>query len=167
MSHKDHVIESYSICFVVTSDSVYSGLKDDDIKSIANTISSFCKGALLSSYMIAPNDIKEIQRKVLESITKCDVVIVTGGTGISYRDVSVEAVKEIALRELPGFGELFRSLSYREVGITAYLSRATAYIVKNSIIFIVPGNPNAVRLALNEIICLLAPHAVYELKKHR
>lgn len=165
MSHRGHVVENYSICFVVTSDLVYSGLKDDNIKLIANTVSNLCKGALLSTYTIVPNDIKEIQKKVIEFITKCDVIIVTGGTGIGHKDVSVDAIKEIAIKELPGFGELFRSLSYREVGITAYLSRATAYIVKNSIVFIVPGNPNAVRLALNEIICLLAPHAVYELRK--
>lgn len=153
------------MCFIVTSDSVYRGIKDDDIKPIADSIASFCRGALLSTYTVAPNDVREIQRRVMECTARCDVIIVTGGTGVSRRDVSVESVREVALKELPGFGELFRFLSYKEVGATAYLSRATAYIVENSIVFIVPGNPGAVRLALSEIICRLAPHAVYELKR--
>lgn len=165
MNHRNYTVESYRICFIVTSDSVYRGLRDDDVKPIANSIANFCKGAVLSSYQIVPNNIAEIQRRVIECTEGCDIIIVTGGTGISRRDVSIEAIREIAWRELPGFGELFRLLSYKEVGIAAYLSRATAYIVKDTIVFIVPGNPNAIRLALDEIICLMAPHAIYELKR--
>lgn len=153
------------MCFIVTSDSVYKGLKDDDVKPIVNSVPILCKGALVSTYTVVPNDVREIQRRVVECTARCDVIVVTGGTGISRRDVSVESVREIALKELPGFGELFRLLSHREVGAAAYLSRATAYIVKDSIVFIVPGNPNAVKFALSEIICKLAPHAVYELKR--
>lgn len=166
MSHREHAVENYTVCFIVTSDSVYQGVKEDEIRPIANTISSLCRGASLGSYVVVPNNVKKIQGEVMRGAEKCDIVIVTGGTGISRRDISVEAVKEISWRELPGFGEIFRSLSYREVGISAYLSRASAYIVKDSIVFIVPGNPNAVKLALSEVICLLAPHAIYELKRH-
>ena len=167
MSHRKHVVESYTICFIVTSDSVYQGVKEDEIRPIADSTSHLCRGASLYSYSVVPNNVGRIQSEVMENAEKCDIIIVTGGTGISRRDVSVDAVREISWRELPGFGEIFRFLSYREVGIAAYLSRASAYIVKDSIVFIVPGNPDAVKLALSEVVCLLAPHAIYELRKHR
>jgi molybdenum cofactor biosynthesis protein B len=166
MSHRNHVVERYNVCFVVTSDSVYKGLKPDDIKPIAESIGNICREASLYSYSVVPNNAERIRGEVIKDIEKCEVVIVTGGTGISPRDISVEAIKEIAHRELPGFGEVFRFLSYREIGVVAYLSRASAYIINNAIVFIVPGNPNAVKLALKEVICVIAPHAIYELKRH-
>jgi molybdenum cofactor biosynthesis protein B len=81
-----------------------------------------------------------------------DVVVVTGGTGLSPRDVTPEAVRAVCDRELPGFGELFRVLSYEEIGSAAALSRALAASAGRSIVYALPGSPAACRLALERLI---------------
>jgi len=80
------------------------------------------------------------------------VVLVSGGTGISGRDQSVEAIAPLLDKELPGFGELFRRLSYDAIGTSAIASRATAGICGRALVFALPGSPDAVRLALERII---------------
>jgi molybdenum cofactor biosynthesis protein B len=90
------------------------------------------------------------------------VVLVTGGTGISRRDTTVEAVRALLLRELPGFGELFRQLSFRDIGSAAMLSRATAGLTADGLlIFALPGSTGACRTAL-ELILPELPHLVRE-----
>ena len=89
---------------------------------------------------------------------RVDVVLVTGGTGVAPRDVTVEAVAPLLERELPGFGELFRMLSYAEVGAAAYLSRATAGIASGKPVFLLPGSPRAVALAMEKLILPEAAH---------
>lgn len=165
MSEHEHLlVEKFSICFIVTSDSILRGLKTDEIRPIAENLGGWCPKALVKNYIVVGNSIEGIKEAVLEYTSKCDVVVVSGGTGISRRDVSIEAVEPVANKVLPGFGEFFRATSYRDVGVRAYLSRASAYVVGNSLVFVVPGNPRAVKLAL-EIICEIAPHAIYELRR--
>lgn len=162
--HEHLFVDRFSICFIVTSDSVLRGLKTDEIRPIAENLGSQCPKALLNGYVVIGNSIGDIRKVVLDNANRCDVIVVSGGTGISRKDVSVEAVEPVADKALPGFGELFRAMSYRDVGARAYLSRASAYVVNSSLVFIVPGNPNAVKLAL-EIICEIAPHALYEARR--
>ncbi|QPD04054.1 MAG: Molybdenum cofactor biosynthesis protein B [Candidatus Nitrospira kreftii] len=92
-------------------------------------------------------------------------VIVNGGTGISRRDSTFEAVDEILEKRLSGFGEIFRLLTYQEIGSSAIMSRATAGIVKGRILFSVPGSENAVRLAMHKLILPELGHLVGELAK--
>lgn len=92
-------------------------------------------------------------------------VIVNGGTGISSRDSTFEAVDEILEKRLSGFGEIFRLLTYQEIGSAAIMSRATAGIVKGRIVFSVPGSENAVRLAMQKLILPELGHLVGELAK--
>jgi molybdenum cofactor biosynthesis protein B len=80
------------------------------------------------------------------------VVITTGGTGITRRDVTVEAVRPLISKELPGFGELFRWLSYEQIGASTIQSRALAAICDRTLLFVLPGSTGAVRLALERII---------------
>jgi len=80
------------------------------------------------------------------------VVITTGGTGITSRDVTPEAVMPLVDKDIPGFGELFRMLSYRDVGASTIQSRASAGLCKRTLLFVLPGSTGAVRLAMNEII---------------
>jgi molybdenum cofactor biosynthesis protein B len=80
------------------------------------------------------------------------VVITTGGTGITRRDVTVEALRPLITKELPGFGELFRWLSYEQIGASTIQSRALAGICKTTLLFVLPGSTGAVRLALERII---------------
>lgn len=89
-----------------------------------------------------------------------DVVLVTGGTGVSPRDVTVEAVVPLFEKELPGFGELFRMLSFAEVGAAAYLSRATAGIAGGKPVYLLPGSPKAVEMAMEKLILPEAAHLV-------
>ena len=94
-----------------------------------------------------------------------DAVLVTGGTGVSARDVTPEALEALDAQELPGFGELFRALSFVDVGPAAMLSRATAGIVGRTVVFALPGSPGACRLALARLIVPELPHLVAQLRK--
>lgn len=162
--HEHFVVENFSICFIVTSESVLGGLKSDEIRPLAERLHELCPKAFVKSYLVIGNDIGAIRETVLNYSKICDVVVVSGGTGISRRDVSIEAVEPLSNKKILGFGELFRALSYKQIGVRAYISRASAYVVNNSLVFVVPGNPDAVKLAL-EIICEVAPHAIYEARR--
>ncbi len=81
-----------------------------------------------------------------------DLIVTTGGTGLGPRDRTPEAVRPLLERELPGFGELFRWLSYRQIGAAAMLSRACAGVTDSTTIILLPGSPKAVELAMDELI---------------
>lgn len=89
-----------------------------------------------------------------------DVLLFTGGTGVSTRDVTIETVTPYFEKELAGFGELLRRLSYEEVGSAAMLTRATMGVAKGKLILCLPGSPGAVRSAMRAAVGEL-PHAVY------
>ena len=92
----------------------------------------------------------------------CAVIILNGGTGIAKRDCTFEAVDRVLEKRLPGFGELFRMLSYAEIGPAAMLSRATAGVYRGALIFSLPGSPHAVQLALEKLIMPELTHLVWE-----
>jgi molybdenum cofactor biosynthesis protein B len=96
-----------------------------------------------------------------------DVVVVTGGTGVSPADTTPEAVAPLLERRLEGFGELFRTLSFAEVGAAALLSRALAGTVGKQAVFVVPGSPAAVELALSRLVLPVAPHLLGQLRRAR
>ena len=83
---------------------------------------------------------------------KINVIITSGGTGISKRDITVDAVSELLDKRIEGFGELFRKLSYEEIGEAAMISRAIAGAVNGKLVFSLPGSKNAVKLALSKLI---------------
>ena len=94
-----------------------------------------------------------------------DAVLVTGGTGLAPRDRTPEAVGALFERRLEGFGELFRALSYAEIGAAAMLSRADAGVVGGALVFLLPGSPAAVRLAMEKLIAPELAHAVGQLHR--
>jgi molybdopterin adenylyltransferase len=94
-----------------------------------------------------------------------DVVITTGGTGITARDGTFEAVDGLLTKRLPGFGELFRSLSYQQIGAAAMLSRTTAGLVGPIVVIVLPGSQHAVRLALEELVLPELGHLVREARR--
>ena len=94
-----------------------------------------------------------------------DVVITTGGTGITARDGTFEAVDGLLTKRLPGFGELFRSISYQQIGAAAMLSRATAGLVGQTVVIVLPGSQHAVRLALEELVLPEIGHLVREARR--
>ena len=81
-----------------------------------------------------------------------DVVLTTGGTGITKRDVTPEAIEPLVDKHIPGFGELFRMLSYRDIGTSTIQSRADAWLCDGTLVFALPGSPNAIGLAWQEIL---------------
>lgn len=94
-----------------------------------------------------------------------DVVVTTGGTGFSPRDVTLEALKPLIERPIEGFGELFRMLSYEAVGAAAMLSRATAGLVGTQGLFLLPGSPKAVTLAMKKLILPEAAHLLGQARR--
>jgi len=103
---------------------------------------------------IVRDDLQEIRDGVRDALhpPEVDALVVTGGTGVSRRDSTIEAVQPILEKELPGFGEIFRTLSYREIGAAAMLSRATAGLIAGRAVFLLPGSPAALELAMRELI---------------
>lgn len=94
-------------------------------------------------------------------------VILTGGTGVAPRDVTPETVEPLIERVIPGFGELFRALSYEEIGSAALLSRALAGLARGRVVFVLPGSRGAVRLAMEKLILPELGHLAGEARKLR
>jgi molybdenum cofactor biosynthesis protein B len=94
-----------------------------------------------------------------------DLVLLNGGTGISRRDVTVEALEPLLEKSMPGFGELFRALSFEEIGPAAMLSRALAGTVRDRLIIALPGSAAAARLALERLILPELGHLIWEVRK--
>jgi molybdenum cofactor biosynthesis protein B len=94
-----------------------------------------------------------------------EAFILTGGTGITSRDSTHEAIEALLDKRLAGFGELFRMLSYQEIGAAAMLSRAQGGVVQGRVLFSLPGSPNACRLALEKLIIPELPHLIREVRR--
>ena len=103
---------------------------------------------------IVKDEKKEIKKILSEWIKKdnIDVIITTGGTGLTGRDITPEAIKDLSDKEIPGFGELFRELSYKSIGTSAMQSRACAVLANGKYIFALPGSSGGVTDAWNEIL---------------
>ncbi len=100
-------------------------------------------------------DDKSLIKKNLKNCSidnKIDVVILTGGTGLTGRDSTPEAVKEVLTKEIPGFGEIFRYISYKKIGTSSLQSRAIGGVLKNTFIFSIPGSPSACKDAWDKIL---------------
>jgi molybdenum cofactor biosynthesis protein B len=120
-------------------------------------------GHTVRYYRIVIDDIGSIRDVLLEiADMKVDVLLVNGGTGIGKRDSTYEAIAPLLDKTIPGFGELFRVLSYEEIGSAAMLSRSFAGVFRNLLVFCTPGSPNAVRLALKQLILPEIRHFVWE-----
>lgn len=118
-------------------------------------------------YLIAKDDQADIRASIMKLLhDKVDVIITTGGTGVAKRDVTIEVVTSIIDKEMEGFGEIFRYLSYTEdVGTRAMLSRALCGTKDNTVIFSIPGSVGAVNLAMKKLITQEIHHIVHELNK--
>ncbi|NWF81057.1 MAG: molybdenum cofactor biosynthesis protein MoaB [Chloroflexi bacterium] len=114
-------------------------------------------------YAVVRDEPDEIEAQILACTAEgCKLVITNGGTGIARRDSTFEVIDGLLEKRLPGFGELFRMLSYEAIGPAAMLSRATAGVYGDALIFCLPGSTNAVRLAMERLIVPQLPHLVWE-----
>ena len=120
-------------------------------------------GHTIAGYAVVPDEPAQIVALVRQLAAQgCQAIITNGGTGITRRDSTFEAIDALLEKRLPGFGELFRMLSYQEIGAAAMLSRATAGLLGGTVIFCLPGSTGAVRLALERLIVPELPHLVWE-----
>jgi molybdenum cofactor biosynthesis protein B len=121
-------------------------------------------GHTIAGYRIVPDEPDQVAA-VLEEMagSEARLIIFNGGTGISQRDRTYDVISRALEKTLPGFGELFRMLSYQEVGAAAMLSRATAGVYRGKVVFSTPGSPNAVRLAVEKLILPEIQHLAWEL----
>ena len=121
-------------------------------------------GHRVLSYALIKNDTAAIKEKMKELLDNTDVqvIITSGGTGASRRDVTVETVSPFLEKKLDGFGELFRSLSYQEIGTASIMSRALAGVARGKVIICLPGSLSATDLALDKIILPEVAHLVRE-----
>jgi molybdenum cofactor biosynthesis protein B len=116
---------------------------------------------------IVPDESKMIIETILRSVEKnnLDAIITIGGTGISKRDVTTDSVEKLMTKEIPGFGEIFRSISFQRIGTAAILSRAVAGIVGGKPIFCLPGSPQSIEVGLKELILPEIGHMVKHIRE--
>lgn len=158
--HKDKAPDEVR-CKIITVSDTRSKENDESGKMIKELLEK--EGHGVCSYVIVKDDIKQIKEAL--STKESEVYIINGGTGVSRRDVTTEAVYDIIDKELSGFGELFRKLSFDEIGSAAFMSRAIAGINEDEVVFALPGSASAVELGMKELILPELGHIVYEVNK--
>ncbi|MEM2838506.1 MAG: MogA/MoaB family molybdenum cofactor biosynthesis protein [Thermoplasmata archaeon] len=149
-------------CAVITVSDTRNKETDASGKEIMSILQSH--GHVIARYEVIkdePSQIADIMRQCIEA-PDIQAVIFNGGTGISARDNTIETLSNFSERALPGFGELFRMLSYEEIGAAAMLSRATAFIVEKKAVFCLPGSTAAVKLATEKLIAPELGHLLSE-----
>lgn len=124
------------------------------------------EGHLLTAYRIVPDDVYHIKQNILGILNEIapDAIIVSGGTGIAMEDVTIEAIRPLFRKELTSFGPIYAQLSFSEIESSAILSRATAGIIDDTVVFCIPGSLNACKLACMELIFPELGHIVKHLR---
>ena len=147
--HKRHARTGLKVGVLTTSDT-----RTPENDSSGQLIKEMVTGAghHAAFYRIVPDDAQRIASAIVENLAPLDAMIVTGGTGIAPRDVSAEVVRRRSEKELPGFGELFRMLSYQDIGSAALMSRAIAGVRQGKFIAALPGSTAGCRLAMEKLI---------------
>ena len=124
------------------------------------------QGSRVVHYELIPDNLEIIRESIKECLySEADVILTTGGTGLSPDDVTIEAVSPYIEKDMPGFGELFRYKSQEQVGNSIMLTRAIAGVARGKVIFCLPGSPNAAKLAL-ELILPEIGHILKHVKGH-
>lgn len=162
--HKAHAPRSVG-CMIITC----SDTRMADTDSSGQLIQKLLKnqGHTVVEYHLVKDDPAQIQLWIARAMTNEAVhaLIINGGTGVSRRDSTFEAVDAMLEKRLPGFGEIFRLLTYQEMGSSAIMSRATAGIIKGRCVFSIPGSEHAVKMAMDKLILPELGHLVQQLSK--
>ncbi|MFQ4145027.1 molybdenum cofactor biosynthesis protein B [Chlorogloeopsis sp. ULAP02] len=162
MMHQPHPNQAIITvaCAIVTISDTRSKENDKSGQLIQQLLSD--ASHTIGAYTIIKDEPAQIQEQleVLGKNSNLDTVIFNGGTGIAPRDTTYDAIEKLLEKTLPGFGELFRFLSYQEIGSRAIASRAVAGVYQSKLIFSLPGSSNAVRLAMEKLILPELTHLV-------
>ncbi|MEM1557502.1 MAG: molybdenum cofactor biosynthesis protein B [Thermoproteota archaeon] len=164
LKHKEDAPKNLGFAIVTISDS--RTLETDESGSTASKI-LISNGYDVVERVLIPNDSGKIRKKIVKLIKdkRIDVIITIGGTGLSRRDLTIETVSKMVKKKIDGFGELFRAISYNEIGVGAMLSRAFGGVVSGKIILCLPGSQNAVELAIRKLILPEIRHMVREARR--
>lgn len=149
--HKKHAPRKVTLGIITVSTT--RALKDDTSGKWISEAGS-AEGHDVVYHQVIPDDAEIIAKTLKRAIIneKPQVILMTGGTGITPKDVTIEAVSPMFAKTLTGFGPLFAQLSYEEIGSAAFLSRATAGVIEGTVVFCMPGSINACKLACRELI---------------
>ncbi len=152
-------------CAVLTVSDTRTVETDTGGRAVASLLTS--AGHQVVDATIAVDDAVQVRGLVSAWLDRSDVdvVITTGGTGITSRDTTYEAIDGLIEKRLDGFGELFRMLSYEQVGAAAMMSRATAGLARRRIIIALPGSEAAVRLAMDKLVVPELAHMVQQARR--
>jgi molybdenum cofactor biosynthesis protein B len=152
-------------CYVITVSDTRTEATDSAGKAIAELLTA--RGHMVVGRKLVKDEPADVAALVLlhASGEHVDAIITTGGTGITTRDSTFEAIDGLLEKRLPGFGELFRMLSFQEIGAAAMLSRACAGTCRGKIVVALPGSENAVRLAVNRLLAPELGHLVAETRR--
>lgn len=165
--HKEKAPKKLGFVILVCSTSRYQRLmtkkevEDESGDLIAELLNQH--GHTVIFRRVIPDDKSLIKKNLKEALRSqnVDAVILCGGTGISPTDVTIESVKPLLEKELHGFGEIFRWLSYQTIGSAAVMTRAVAGLIEGKAVFCIPGSPHAVRLCLEKLIIPEAGHIIF------
>jgi len=151
--------------FVVTVSDTRTDTTDASGQAIVELLTT--AGHQVAGKVIEPDEPARVAELVRQQVAigDVDVVITTGGTGLTSRDSTFEAIDALLTKRLPGFGELFRMLSYHDIGAAAMLSRACAGTIGRVVVISLPGSENAVRLAMNKLVIPELGHLVQQANK--
>jgi molybdenum cofactor biosynthesis protein B len=152
-------------CLVLTISDTRTPETDTSGRAIADLLTA--AGHTVTARELVPDDPARVTEAIRLHLGRRDVraVITTGGTGLTRRDTTFEAVSKLFEKQIDGFGELFRMLSYEQVGAAAMLSRACAGVSAGCVVFVLPGSEAAVRLGMERLILPELPHIVRELSR--
>lgn len=163
-SHRQNAPEAVR-CYVITVSDTRTEDTDTGGRAIADLLTD--AGHILVGRRIVKDEPADVAAlvKLQAASDRVDVIITTGGTGITRRDSTFEAIDALLEKRLPGFGELFRMLSFHEIGPAAMLSRASAGTCRGKIVVALPGSEHAVRLALTRLLIPELRHLVSETRR--
>ena len=168
--HKELAPKSLNYYVITVSTSRYRKLlkKEPVVDESGDLIKDIVirNGQNVVGYDLVPDDKVKILKAFANALDRddVDVIVSTGGTGYSPTDQTVETIRPLFDRVIEGFSDLFRLYSEREIGSAAYLTKASAGIIAGKLVYLLPGSPNAVRLALEKLILPEAGHLVYLLR---
>jgi len=152
-------------CTVVTVSDTRTMETDVGGRTIAELLAA--AGHRVAARLILPDEPEPMRRTLVEHADRDDVdaILLTGGTGLSSRDQTFETVSGLLTKTLPGYGELFRMLSFAEIGAAAMLSRAVGGLLGRTVVLTMPGSPAGVRLAMEKVILPELGHLVREARR--
>ena len=171
--HKKNAKKSFSFALITVSTSRFEKHGDSASPEEAEDLSGKAIKELLeaaghkvSFYRLVSDAKSSVTEAVFAALdSSADIIVTSGGTGLSPKDLTIESITPLFEKEIPGFGELFRYKSLEEIGASVILTRAVAGVIKGKAVFCLPGSPNAVKLAFSEIIIPETGHIVRHIRE--